>query len=196
MQRLSATLGLLVAVCWLLAYTFLREGLELSACLHYTAVGDVAGGLHVCRVQQCATVRGDQACLCSACCLACECGTAVQAAVVLALNCLPRHQRLPHTLLLRTGAGGRLLLPQAHTCCRPKTPLTKPWIVALRPTCRADGRSWTSPPGKKMDNGNQQFPDKKVISVVRTGGVYSFQLFFSWNVLSWNVLESLCAAVP
>lgn len=29
----------------------------------------------------------------------------------------------------------------------------------------ADGRGWTSPPGKKMDNGSQQFPDKKVLTV-------------------------------
>lgn len=29
----------------------------------------------------------------------------------------------------------------------------------------ADGRGWTSPPGAKMENGNQQFPDKKVLTV-------------------------------
>ncbi|KAL4418802.1 hypothetical protein ABPG77_010211 [Micractinium sp. CCAP 211/92] len=29
----------------------------------------------------------------------------------------------------------------------------------------ADGRGWTSPPGMKMENGNQQFPDKKVLTV-------------------------------
>ncbi|KAL4425297.1 hypothetical protein ABPG75_009313 [Micractinium tetrahymenae] len=29
----------------------------------------------------------------------------------------------------------------------------------------ADGRGWTSSPGVRMENGNQQFPDKKVLTV-------------------------------
>ena len=54
--------------------------------------------------------------------------------------------------------GGRLPAPQLP--CLPSLPAPPPH--------RADGRGWTEVPGARMDNGSQQFPGKKVLTVVRS----------------------------
>lgn len=58
---------------------------------------------------------------------------------------------------------------------RPPSPAHPPASAPL--LFAADNRGWTKPPGQKMDNGSQQFPDKKVLTVVRLPWLHFFMSF-------------------